>query len=204
MTIEGKERPQFEPQDRISWDEFFMEIALVAAKRTACIFHKIGSVFVDQNHRIISIGYNGPSVGDRHCNEVGCAKVHGDPITGDYNRCRGAHSEINAIINSNATMRFSGSTLYITTFPCYDCMKILNNVGIKRIVYYEDYRRIIDGSDGSKKEAEMEAWELAGRKNIKLEKYQDFREKELRLPNDEDLTSKKKPEVLEKKDKARW
>lgn len=194
--------PIFVPQERISWDDFFMEIALAASKRTACLFHKVASVFVDENHKIVSIGYNGPSTGDLHCNEVGCAKVHGDPIDGKMKRCRGAHSEVNGIINSGNTTRLKGSTLYITTFPCYDCMKALNNVGVKRIVYYKEYLRILDGTNGTKKVAEVEAWELAGRRNIKLEKYHDGEELEFKLPNEEVLKPEKK--LKEKKNRARW
>lgn len=195
-------KPSFEPQERVSWDDFFMEIALAASKRTACIFHKVASVFVDLNHKIVSIGYNGPSTGDRHCNEVGCAKVHGDPVTGELKRCRGAHSEVNGIINSGDTTRLKGSTLYITTFPCYDCMKILNNVGVKRIVYYKEYLRILDGSDGTKRVAEMEAWELAGRRNIKLEKFHGEEEGALKLPSEENLQVERR--VSDKKNKPRW
>ncbi len=100
-------KKSFKPSKRLSWDEFFMRIAMTTSERTACIFHKIASVFVDEDHRIISIGYNGPSVGDYHCNEVGCAKVHGDPITGEIKRCRGAHSEVNAIINASDTSHYT-------------------------------------------------------------------------------------------------
>lgn len=166
------EKPIFKKEDRLSWDDFFMEVALTTAKRTACIFHKIASVFVDENHRIVSVGYNGGSTGDLHCNEVGCAKVHGDPITGKMRRCRGAHSEINAIINSGDTTRLRNSTLYITTFPCYDCMKALNNLGVSRIVYYREYIRIVDDSGGNKKETEDEALELALARGITIEKYE--------------------------------
>ena len=194
------EKPKFDAQERISWDDFFMEMALTASKRTACIFHKVASVFVDSNHKILSFGYNGPSMGDRHCNEVGCAKVHGDPIDGGIKRCRGVHSEINGMINSGDASRLKDSTLYITTFPCYDCMKALNNVGVKRIVYYKEYLRILDGSDGTKKVAEMEAWELAGRRNIKLEKYQSQNQNELKLPDPEELKSVER--VPSKKDAA--
>ena len=195
-------QPIFEAQERITWDDFFMEIALTASKRTACIFHKVASVFVDSNHKILSFGYNGPSMGDRHCNEVGCAKVHGDPIDGEIKRCRGVHSEVNGMINSGDASRLKGSTLYITTFPCYDCMKALNNVGVKRIVYYKDYLRILDGSDGTKKVAEMEAWELAGRRNIKLEKYHSQKDNELKLPDPDELKVEEKP--TRKKSNPRW
>ena len=164
-------KKEFKKESRISWDEFFMQIAVAATKRTACIHHKVASVFVDDLHRTISIGYNGPTRGDVHCNEVGCAKVHGDPITGEIKRCRGIHSEINAIINAGDVNQLRGSTLYITVFPCYDCMKALNNLGVKKIIYLNEYLRILDGSDGKAKEAEPESKELAIKRGIICEQF---------------------------------
>ncbi len=163
---------KFKKRSRISWDEFFIGIAENAAKRTACLFHRAAAVFVDENHHIISIGYNGPSKNDLHCNEVGCAKIHGDPVTGEIKRCRGVHGEINAIINAGDTSKLKNATLYITTFPCYDCMKALNNLGIKKIVYLDEYLRVIEGSDGKKKVAEIEAKELAQKRGIIYEKFE--------------------------------
>lgn len=161
----------FTKKSRMSWDEFFMSIALTATQRTACILHKAAAVFVDADHKIISIGYNGPSVGDYHCNEVGCVKIHGDPITGEIRRCNGVHSEINGIINAGNTAKLKNATLYITLFPCYDCMKALNNIGVKRIVYYDEYLRVLDGSDGTKKVTEPESKELAIRRGIIFERF---------------------------------
>lgn len=169
--MDQKNQKKFKKRSRVSWDEFFMGIAMHAAKRTACLFHQVASVFVDKNHRIISIGYNGPSKNDLHCNEVGCAKIHGDPETGKIKRCRGVHSEINAIINAGDTGKLKGATLYITTFPCYDCMKALNNLDVKKIIYLNEYLRIIEGSDGKKKVAENEAKELAQKRGILIEKF---------------------------------
>ena len=166
----GKNK-KFTKTSRISWDQFFMQVALSATERVACRFHKIAAVFVDENHRIISIGYNGPSIGDYHCIEVGCAKIHGDPITGELKRCRGAHSEINAIINAGDTSKLKGATLYITVFPCYDCMKALNNLGVKKIIYLENYLHIVPGSDGTKKNPEPEARELAIKRGIICEQF---------------------------------
>ena len=87
-------------QERLSWDETLINIAIIASKRSACKFHETGAVFVDKNKRIISIGYNGPTQGDHHCLEMGCAKVDGDPVTKKLRRCRGAHAEINGIITT--------------------------------------------------------------------------------------------------------
>lgn len=166
-----QEKNEFKPWKRLSWDEFFMRIAITATGRVSCNFHRIASVYVDDDHRIISIGYNGPSVGDYDGNIYGCAKVHGDPITGEIRRCRGVHSEINGIINAFDTRRLKGATLYITQFPCYDCMKVLNNVGVKKIIYLHEYLRVKDGSDGTDRMAEPEAIELAHRRGIILEQF---------------------------------
>ena len=155
---------------RLSWDETFMNLASVVSKRTACKFHEAGIVFVDKNHRIISLGYNGSTEGDHHCLEVGCAKVDGDPETKKLRRCRGAHAEINGIINAHDPTRLRGATAYSMLFPCYDCMKAFNNAGIKEIVYSNEYKRIQTG--GEKKEEEDEAWELAKKRSIKIRKYE--------------------------------
>lgn len=154
---------------RLSWDEFFMNMAILAAKRTACKFVEAGAVYVDKHNRVISVGYNGPTEGDYHCIDVGCAKVDGDPATKELKRCRGAHAEVNGMINAVDTTRLRGSVLYTATFPCYDCMKSLNNAGIREIVYYEEYERIKKG--GKETEKEDESRELAIKRGIKLRKY---------------------------------
>lgn len=156
--------------ERLSWDETFMNIALIISKRATCKFHEAGMVFVDKNHRIVSVGYNGPTEGDDHCLEVGCAKIDGDPITKKLKRCRGAHAEINGIINAQDPTRLRGSIGYSVLFPCYDCMKALNNAGVKEIVYLNDYKRIQTG--GEKHEEENESWELAKKRGIKIRKFE--------------------------------
>lgn len=157
-------------KQRLSWDEMFMNLAVMAAKRTACKFHETGCVFVDTNKRIVSMGYNGPTEGDYHCIEDGCAKVDGDPETGVLKRCRGAHAEINGIINCQDTTRLRGASIYTVLFPCYDCMKALNNAGIKEIVYLEKYERIKTG--GEEKEEETEAQDLVEKRGIVLRRYE--------------------------------
>lgn len=147
-----------------------MNLASIVSKRAACKFYEAGIVFVDQNHRIVSLGYNGPTEGDLHCLEVGCAKVDGDPVTKKLRRCRGAHAEINGIINAQDPTRLRGATAYTLLFPCYDCMKAFNNSGIKEIVYANKYERIQTG--GEKHEEEDEALELAQKRGIKIRKYE--------------------------------
>jgi dCMP deaminase len=164
---------------RLSWDETFMNLALLVSQRTACKYHTAGVVLVDINKRIVSMGYNGPTEGDYHCLDKGCAKVDGDPETKALKRCRGAHAEINSIINAQDTRRLKGAIVYTALYPCYDCMKAFNNVGIKEIVYFEKYERIKTGGEG--KEEENEAQELADKRGIVIRKYEgkifcDFKE----------------------------
>lgn len=155
--------------NRLSWDETFMNLALITSKRSACLYYKVGAVFADENNRIISLGYNGPGEGDYHCNEVGCAKIDGNPETGKLEKCRGVHAEINGIINAFDTKRLRGCKLYVTVFPCFSCMKTLNNVSIKEIIYLNDYIRIKEGGDET--EREDQSADLAKRKGIILRQY---------------------------------
>lgn len=154
---------------RTSWDDTFMNLAISMSKRAACKFHETGVVYVDANHRIISTGYNGPTEGDYHCIEVGCAKVDGNPKTKKLERCRGAHAEINGIVNAQDTRRLRGAIMYGVLLPCYDCMKVLNNAGIKEIVYQHEYARIKEGGSSTQKENEI--WELAEKRGIKIRQY---------------------------------
>jgi len=156
-------------KSRLSWDETFIYLSILVSQRTACKFHLAGVVFVDKFKRIISMGYNGPTEGDLHCIESGCAKVDGDPKTKKLKRCRGAHAEINGIINCQDTTRLRRSTIYTMLFPCYDCMKALNNVGVKEVVYFDNYERIKTG--GEEKEEEKESWELAKARGIKIRRF---------------------------------
>jgi dCMP deaminase len=164
MTIKKKTKT-----DRLSWDETFMNMASVLTKRVSCVVVKTAAVYVDDNHRVISLGYNGSVIGGYNCDEVGCAKIDGNPKTGKLERCRGAHAEINGIINAIDPRALKGSTLYCIKHPCYDCIKSLANVGIKEIVYYEKYLRTQTG--GEKFEEENEADDLAKMRGIKIRKF---------------------------------
>jgi dCMP deaminase len=163
--------PQIKKQKekRLSWDEAFMNIAMVLTRRVSCQVVKTAAVYVDSNHRVISLGYNGPVTGAYNCDEVGCAKINGNPKTKKLERCRGAHAEMNGIINAIDPRALKNATLYCIKFPCFDCVKSLANVGIKEIVYYEKYLRTQTG--GEKFEEETEAEDLVKMRKIKIRKY---------------------------------
>ena len=126
---------------RISWDELFMKITHLYSQRSACQYFKVGVIFV-RDSRILTAGYNGPPIGEPHCNEVGCAKrdKNGNRLPAGSGLCRGAHAEMNAIANaSKEGVNLRRSVVYCTYSPCYDCSKVLVNLGIREYVYNKDY-----------------------------------------------------------------
>jgi dCMP deaminase len=127
--------------ERPSWDEYFMEMAMLTAKRSTCMRRNVGAVIVQDKH-IIATGYNGAPKGIPHCEEVGgCLREKMNIPSGErHELCRALHAEQNAIIQA-ATLAQSieGASIYITNQPCVICAKMIINAGIKRIVVKEGY-----------------------------------------------------------------
>jgi dCMP deaminase len=127
--------------ERPSWDEYFMEMAMLTAKRSTCIRRNVGAVIVQDKH-IIATGYNGAPKGIPHCDEIGgCLRERMNIPSGErHELCRALHAEQNAIIQA-ATLAQSieGASIYITNQPCVICAKMIINAGIKRIVVKEGY-----------------------------------------------------------------
>lgn len=113
---------------RPSWDEYFMVIAHNAATRSTCRRRHVGAVIVKDN-RQKGMGYNDTPSGMPNCSD------HSDCIRGCN---RTIHAELNAILEASPEER-KNSTMYITDFPCWECAKIIVQVGVKRIVYCKDY-----------------------------------------------------------------
>lgn len=125
---------------RPSWDDYFMEIARLAATRSTCLRRHIGAVIV-KDKKILATGYNGAPRGLRHCEEVGCLRDQlGIPSGERHELCRAVHAEQNAIVQA-ATFGVSirGATMYCTTQPCILCSKLLINARIERVVVAEEY-----------------------------------------------------------------
>jgi dCMP deaminase len=124
---------------RPSWDDYFIQIAEIVKTRSTCIRRQVGAVLVNDKRQIVSTGYNGVPRGIEHCSEENCTKLFEE--SGEKNElCPAVHAELNAILQA-ATAGFSpeGTTLYTTTRPCSNCTMAIINVGIKRVVYIEDY-----------------------------------------------------------------
>lgn len=126
--------------NRPTWDEYFMEMATVAAKRSTCLRRSVGAVIV-KNEQILASGYNGTPMGLPHCEEVGCLREQLKVPSGKcHELCRGVHAEQNAITQAAYHgVSVKGATLYCTHQPCVVCTKMLINAGIERIVYANPY-----------------------------------------------------------------
>jgi dCMP deaminase len=126
--------------NRPSWEEYFMEIARLVARRSTCLRRQVGAVVVKEKN-ILATGYNGTPSGITHCSEVGCLRQRlGVPSGERHELCRGLHAEQNAIIQAaKHGTNIAESTLYTTHSPCIICSKMIINAGIRRIVYLEGY-----------------------------------------------------------------
>jgi dCMP deaminase len=134
------ETPTNNPTKRPDWDQYFMEIAHVVAKRSTCLRRQIGAVIV-KDRRILTTGYNGAPSGLAHCLDIGCLRDQQGIESGTrHELCRALHSEMNAIIQAaQYGVSTRGSTLYCTNQPCSMCARMIINAGITKIVYTGDY-----------------------------------------------------------------
>jgi dCMP deaminase len=125
---------------RPSWEEYFMDIASLVARRSICLRRQVGAVVVKEKN-ILATGYNGTPSGITHCSEVGCLRQKlGVPSGERHELCRGLHAEQNAIIQAaKHGVNIAEATLYTTHSPCIICSKMIINAGIRRIVYLEGY-----------------------------------------------------------------
>ncbi len=126
---------------RISWDEYFMEMAELAGKRSTCNRRHVGAVIVREN-QILSTGYNGAPKGLPNCCDLGeCLRQKLNIPSGErHELCRAVHAENNAITQCAVNgVSCKGGTLYVTASPCTMCTKQIINAGIVRVVAKELY-----------------------------------------------------------------
>lgn len=127
----------------ISWDEFFMRVAVAAALRSKDPNTQVGACIAGTDHRILSVGYNGtPSGLD---DEEFPWETTDDPLTDKHNYV--IHAEANAILNYRGSLKeLTDATVYVTLFPCQECAKTLAQAGIGEVVYLSDkYGETIGG-----------------------------------------------------------
>lgn len=120
-------------QNYLKWDEYFMGIALLSAKRSKDPNTSVGACIVSEDNKILSVGYNGMPIG---CSDDDFPwERDGSPLETKYVYV--CHAEMNAILNYTGT-NMKGSKLYVTLFPCNECTKALIQKGITEIVYMSD------------------------------------------------------------------
>ena len=115
-----------------NWDKYFIKIAHTIAEMATCDRKHVGAVVV-RNKRILATGFNGSIAGGEDCDNVG-------HMMQDHHCVRTVHAEINAITQcAKHGTPSDGATMYINTFPCWHCFKVMVNSGIKEIVYDDEY-----------------------------------------------------------------
>lgn len=117
-------------KERISWDEYFMSIALLVSCRSSCERLHVGCVIVDNDNHIVSVGYNGFLAGVPHTSRVR-----------DNHEQSTVHAEQNSIsYAAKSGVSVNNCNAYITHYPCINCTKILAASGIKKIYYHKNYK----------------------------------------------------------------
>ncbi len=134
-------------QDYISWDEYFMGIAVLSSMRSKDPNTQVGACIVSSDKKIIGVGYNGFPLG---CSDDDLPWAR----SGEWKDTKYpyvCHAELNAILNSNNPSLLKGSTLYVGLFPCNECAKAVIQSGIKNIIYISDKYKDTDATKASKR-----------------------------------------------------
>lgn len=119
-------------KDYISWEEYFMGIALLSAMRSKDPSTQVGACIANKDNKVVSIGYNGMPHG---LDDDQMPWGHDEGIESKYLYV--CHAEFNAILNSNIA-NLKDTKIYVTLFPCNECTKAIIQTGIKEVIYLSD------------------------------------------------------------------
>ena len=137
-------------QEYLSWDDYFMAVALLSGKRSKDPSTQVGACIVNKNNIIESIGYNGFPKG---CSDDEFPwEREGDTLNTKYAYV--VHGELNAILNYTGTT-LKNSRVYVALFPCNECAKAIIQSGIKEVIYKSDKYADTDSVKVSKKLLDM-------------------------------------------------
>ena len=129
--------------DVITWDEFFMRVAVAASLRSKDPNTQVGACIAGKDNRILSVGYNGTPRG--LTDDDFPWETTDDILTDKHGYV--IHAEANAVLNYRGSLReLEGARIYVTLFPCNECAKFLVQVGIGEVVYLDDK---YDGTPGN-------------------------------------------------------
>ena len=121
-------------QDYLSWDEYFMAVAMLSGMRSKDPNTQVGCCIVSADNKILSMGYNGLPMGCSD-DEFPWDREGDDPLATKYPFV--AHSELNAILNYRGGS-LDGAKLYVSLFPCNECAKAIIQAGIRTVIYASD------------------------------------------------------------------
>ena len=134
-----------EREDYINWDEYFMGVALLSAKRSKDPNTQVGACIVTEDKRIVGLGYNGLP---RGCSDDEFPwEREGEFLNTKYPFV--CHAELNAILNSTKSLK--DCIIYVALFPCHECSKAIIQSGIKEIVFLSDKYSGTDSDLASKR-----------------------------------------------------
>ena len=133
-------------QDYITWDDYFMGVAVLASMRSKDPNTQVGACIVDNENRILSTGYNGFPYG---CSDDNFPWER-EGSFGDTKYPYVVHAELNAILNARGK-NLTNSRIYVDLFPCNECAKAIIQAGIKEVIYLSDKYATTDATLASKK-----------------------------------------------------
>lgn len=133
--------------DYLSWDEYFMGVAILSGMRSKDPGTQVGCCIVSEDNRILSMGYNGFPTGCSD-DEFPWARTGDNEL--DIKYLYSTHSELNAILNYRGGS-LKGSRLYVSLFPCNECAKAIIQCGIKEVIYDSDKYADTDSVIASKR-----------------------------------------------------
>ena len=146
-------------KDYISWDEYFMGVAVLSSLRSKDPSTQVGACVASDKNKVLTMGYNGMPIG---CNdEVMPWGRDGDDVL-NQKYMYVCHAEFNAILNARVSL--DGSRIYVTLFPWNECAKAIIQSGIKEVIYFDDKYKDLPMTIASKK-----MFDLAGVKYRKFE-----------------------------------
>lgn len=148
-------------EDYLSWDEYFMGMALLSAKRSKDPTTQVGACIINRDKKVVGLGYNGFPMG---CDDDKLPwSREGDFLETKYPYV--CHAELNAILNSIKSLK--DCVIYVALFPCHECAKAIIQSGIKEVVYLSDKYSGTESNVASKKMLEMSG---VNYRQLKLEK----------------------------------
>ena len=142
-------------KNHISWDDYFMGVAILSSQRSKDPSTQVGACIVDTDKKIVGTGYNGAPRGIEDKNFPWARE-------GDFMNTKYAyvcHAELNAILNSTKE-NLKGCTIYVGLFPCNECAKAIIQSGIKKVIYLSDKYSDLPVFMASKKILEMAGIEI--------------------------------------------